>query len=157
MLERQITLHFAVENYCLQLAGGRHFLHEHPLGATSWKERCVKALEQQAGVGTVVADQCQYGLVPRGPNDQPMPAKKATCFLSSAPAVLEALGQLCDGKHRHQVMEGSSRAAAAPMPRPAPVITATFEASMVASVASSRVHTMAQRFVFSELSQTSTL
>ena len=33
--------------------------------------------------------------------------------MSSAPAVLEALGRRCDGTHRHQVLEGSGRAAAA--------------------------------------------
>ena len=38
LVERQITLRFAVEIYCLQLAGRRHFLHEHPVGATSWHE-----------------------------------------------------------------------------------------------------------------------
>ena len=38
---------------------------------------------------------------------------KPTRFLSSAPAVLEALGRRCDRKHQHQVLEGSGRAAAA--------------------------------------------
>ena len=33
--------------------------------------------------------------------------------MSSAPALLEALGRRCDGGHRHQVLEGSGRAAAA--------------------------------------------
>ena len=42
-----------------------------------------------------------------------MPAKKPTRFMSSAPAVLEALGRRCDRKHQHQVLEGSGRAAAA--------------------------------------------
>ena len=113
LVERQVTLRFAVEIYCLQLAAGRHFLHEHPLGATSWRERCVRALERQAGVGTVVADQCQYGLVTRGPDGCPLPARKATRFMSSAPALLEALSRRCPGTHRHQVLEGSGRAAAA--------------------------------------------
>ena len=57
LVERQVALRFAVEIYCLQLAGGRHFLHEHPVGATSWQEQCVKALRRQPGVGTIVADQ----------------------------------------------------------------------------------------------------
>ena len=35
-IERQVTIRFAVEVYCLQLAGGRHFLHNHPAGTTSW-------------------------------------------------------------------------------------------------------------------------
>ena len=71
------------------------------------------ALERQTGVGTVVADQCPYGFVSRGPDGSPLPAKKATRFMSSAPALLEALGRRRDGTHRHQVLEGSGRAAAA--------------------------------------------
>merc|ERR1711978_173315 len=42
-----------------------------------------------------------------------MPAKKATRFMSAAPALLEALGRRCGGARRHQVLEGSGRAAAA--------------------------------------------
>ena len=53
LIERQVTLRFAVEVYCLQLVGGRHFLHAHPVGATSWKEGCIRALERQAGVGFI--------------------------------------------------------------------------------------------------------
>ena len=74
---------------------------------------CIQALARQPGVGTIVGDQCRYGLVSHGPDGQPMPAKKPTRFLSSAPAVLEALGRRCDGTHRHQVLEGSRRAATA--------------------------------------------
>ena len=113
LVERQVTLQFAAEIYCLQLAGGRHFLHEHPVGAASWKERCMMALAQRPGVGSVIGDQCQYGLTSRGPGGKPMPAKKPTRFMSSAPAVLEALCRRCDGSHQHQVLEGSGRAAAA--------------------------------------------
>ena len=113
LIERQVTLQFAAEIYCLQLAGGRHFLHEHPVGAVSWKEECMKALARQPGVGSVVGDQCQYGLTTRGPGGRPMPAKKPTRFMSSSPAVLEALCRRCDGSHQHQVLEGSGRAAAA--------------------------------------------
>ena len=64
-------------------------------------------------MGTAVGDQCQYGLVTHGPDGRPMPAMKPTRFLSSAPAVLEALGRRCDRGHRHQVLAGSGRAAAA--------------------------------------------
>ena len=83
------------------------------MGASSWKEECIRALVRAAGVGTVIGDQCQFGLETRGPDGQPMPAKKPTRFLSSAPAVLEALGRRCRGRHQHQVLAGSGRAAAA--------------------------------------------
>ena len=82
LIEREVHLRFAVEIYCMQLAGGRHFLHEHPLGATSWQEECIRALARTAGVGTVIGDQCQFGLKTRGPGGQPMLAKKPTRFLS---------------------------------------------------------------------------
>ena len=113
LIEREVHLRFAAEIYCMQLAGGRHFLHEHPLGATSWKERCIRVLARVPGVGTVIGDQCQYGLKTVGQDGRPMPAKKPTRFLSSAPAVLEALSRRCRGEHRHQVLEGVGRAAAA--------------------------------------------
>ena len=113
LIEREVHLRFAAEIYCLQLAGGRRFLHEHPLGATSWKEQCIRALARVPGVGTVIGDQCQYGLKTVGQDGRPMPAKKPTRFLSSAPVVLEALSRRCRGEHRHQVLEGVGRAAAA--------------------------------------------
>ena len=36
--EARRHLHFVISLYQIQLAGGRHFLHERPVGATSWKD-----------------------------------------------------------------------------------------------------------------------
>ena len=47
LVERQITLRCAVEIYCLQLAGRRHFLHEHPATSASWKAEELEELEEQ--------------------------------------------------------------------------------------------------------------
>ena len=40
LIEREVLLRFAVEVYSIQLAAGRHFLHEHPRGARSWGALC---------------------------------------------------------------------------------------------------------------------
>ena len=39
MVEGRVLLEFAAQVYRLQLAGGRHFVHEHPLAATSGTSR----------------------------------------------------------------------------------------------------------------------
>eukprot|EP00969_Alexandrium_andersonii_P219541 9695715-Alexandrium_andersonii.AAC.1 len=44
--EARILLEFACEVYRFQMAGGRHFLHEHPAGAGSWAEPPVVRLLQ---------------------------------------------------------------------------------------------------------------
>ena len=42
--EAMALIGFAVEIYWLQLEAGRHFLHEHPATATSWREKIVLEL-----------------------------------------------------------------------------------------------------------------
>ena len=55
-------LSFVTSLYRKQLQIGRHFLYEHPVSATSWKEPQIMALAKDPRVHCVVADQCQYGL-----------------------------------------------------------------------------------------------
>ena len=45
--EGRVLLNFAAEIYRDQLARGVHFLHEHPLTATSWDEPAITALRAQ--------------------------------------------------------------------------------------------------------------
>eukprot|EP00969_Alexandrium_andersonii_P195313 8629149-Alexandrium_andersonii.AAC.1 len=51
----KVHLEFVVKIYLSQLEQGAHFLHEHPMTASSWDEDCVKHLkawpEVQRGVG----------------------------------------------------------------------------------------------------------
>lgn len=54
--EARVLLGFAIEIYRLQLYQGRHFLHEHPLVATSWKESEMKKLRGDSRVGEMVVD-----------------------------------------------------------------------------------------------------
>ena len=114
--EGNVLLKFALEVYELQLAEGRHFLHEHPASAASWQVPRMVALRRRQGVGEVVAHLCQYGLVTPGLNGKPMPAQKPTRFLSSAPELLQLLGQQCSQEHEHQPLMSGRAAAAAIYP-----------------------------------------
>ncbi len=91
-IEAKTLLHFACEVYAFQLAGGRHFLHEHPAGAGSWLDERVAALLNNPKVGTVVGHQCQYGQTALSPDGVRLPVRKATRWMSSAPDILMRLG-----------------------------------------------------------------
>ena len=54
----EVLLIFAVAVYKLQVLAGRHFLREHPAGATSWNHPAIVRLRARHGVGAVVAHQC---------------------------------------------------------------------------------------------------
>ena len=66
-------------------------------------------------VGTVVCDQCQYGLQTKSSRAPGMldPAKKPTKFASNSPQMLARLKKRCPGNHRHQhLTEGRAKNAA---------------------------------------------
>jgi hypothetical protein len=102
-----VHLGFMCEMYKAQEDAGRYFLHEHPESASSWREECIKDVENMDGVDTIVGDRCQYGQEHDG-----QPVKKATRWMSNSPEVLKRLGRRCGrrdgwcsrpqgGKHRH--------------------------------------------------------
>ena len=115
-VEAMVHLQFAVQVYQEQLRCGRHFLHEHPLTATSWSVPEVLALRALPGVGEVVADLCQFGLRSPSPAGGSGPALKPTRFLSSSPAILQNLEKRCRGGHSHVQVLGERAAAAAIYP-----------------------------------------
>ena len=53
---------FCAKIYAIQWRTGRYFLHEHPEGASSWEEQCIKSLLAKEDVIRVNVDQCMYGL-----------------------------------------------------------------------------------------------
>ena len=75
---------FAVAVYALQLQSGRHFLHEHPEGATSWKHPAVARIRARPQVGTVVADMCEFGMQTTTQSGGSASARKPTRFMSSS-------------------------------------------------------------------------
>jgi hypothetical protein len=116
MKEAKAHLHFVISLYHLQMAGGRHWLHEHPQGASSWKDHRMLRLLNSPKVNTTVADQCMYGLETKGPDGKPMAAKKPTQWASTSMHMLKRLSTRCDGTHPHQHLIGGRAAAAAYYP-----------------------------------------
>jgi hypothetical protein len=108
--EAEVLLIFAAAVYALQVQCGRHFLHEHPAGATSWRHPSIARLLARPGVAAVVGHQCQYGLTTTAADGTPAPAKKPTRFMSTSPAILEALSRKCPGGHVHAPLLGGTRA-----------------------------------------------
>ena len=68
------------------------------------------------GVRTVVADQCQFELTTRIDGGGIGPARKRTRFMPNAPSILEELGRLCQGGHKHQPLVNNRAAGAAIYP-----------------------------------------
>ena len=97
-------LSFVTSLYRKQLQLGRHFLHEHPVSATSWKEPQIMALTKDPRVHCVVADQCQYALTTpaEGSPDVQLPALKPTRFMTSSPQMAAELNKRCPRIHQHQ-------------------------------------------------------
>ncbi len=106
----EVLLTFAAAVHKMQVLGGRHFLHEHPAGATSWTHPAIVKLRALEGVGAVVSHQCEFGLETTTADGRRALAMKPTRFMSSAPAVLEALSRRCQGGHAHAPLLGGTRA-----------------------------------------------
>ena len=77
-------LHFMISLYVIQLEGGRHFLHEHPQSASSWKDMYMQALLKHPRVVTSVAHTCRYVRVVHSKDGQVALAKKPTRFATTA-------------------------------------------------------------------------
>ena len=93
-----LHLNFVAELYQEQTAGGRYFLHEHPLNATSWQERSISELLQRPDVARVHGDQCQFGATATHGPGKGSPIKKPTGFMTNAPEVAAALQVRCTGQ-----------------------------------------------------------
>ena len=117
--EGRLHLQFMASVYKYQVKNGRHFLHEHPASAISWKEQCIQDLLQDRRVGLVTCDQCQFGLTTKGATkDIRAPAMKPTKFMSSSSQMLSQLDRRCDRSHTHQHLSGGRCAEAAFYPIP---------------------------------------
>ena len=105
-------LHFVAGLYKLQVDGGRHFLHEHPAGATSWRDPWIVKLLAHPRINAVVSDQCEYGLLTPDMDGNPTPAKKPTRWMSSSAMMLKRLSRRCSKNHQHQHLVGGRAKAA---------------------------------------------
>ena len=109
-------LEFCRKLYAMQIHQGRYFLHEHPLGASSWHESCIQKILGTNGVIKIKADRCQYGLLSRDIAGNGL-VRKAIGFMTNSPCVAMMLQKRCpnrNGKvhHRHVRLEGDRTKAA---------------------------------------------
>ena len=95
-------IQFMVEIYRYQMEMGRHFIHEHPLTATSWQLREIRELMADPRVHRVGTDQCMMGLKTWKRGGGEAPAMKPTRFLTTSKKVATELAVQCDGNHEHQ-------------------------------------------------------
>ena len=117
--EGRSHLAFMVSIYREQLKHGRHFLHEHPASALSWKEDNILELMSDPRVHKVTCDQCQFGLTTKGSKEgERLPAMKPTRFISSSLHMISQLDRRCDRSHTHQHLTGGRCAEAASYPLP---------------------------------------
>ena len=94
LIAGRVHLEFCCSLYRKQIARGAYFLHEHPQGATSWREPCMQAMLQLSGVRRVRCDQCQFGQESETGN----PVRKATGFMSNAWHLLDIINRRCFGR-----------------------------------------------------------
>ena len=115
MVQARLHLDFCAEIYRHQLAHGRHFLHEHPVTAESWKEDFIVEIRKDPKVGSVIGDMCQFGMELMDESGHVLPVKKPTRWMSSSPAILEQLGKRCIKAcgHTHIILFGKRKTTAA--------------------------------------------
>ena len=106
MSEARTHLNFMIRLYHLQIDAGRLFLHEHPAGATSWKEPAMIQLMSMPGVDHVIGHQCQYGLTTPGNHGSDEPALKPRRWLSNSRPMLARLDEKCPREQHHQPLLG---------------------------------------------------
>jgi hypothetical protein len=113
MAEARLHLEFCAEVYKEQMRAERHFLHEHPLTATSWQEQCVVDLLADHRTISVISDLCQFGLTTTDKSGERHPAMKSIRFLTTSKPIAARLSKRCPRKHKHVVLLGGRAAAAA--------------------------------------------
>ena len=117
--EGKSHLIFCAELYRKQVNTGRHFLHERPASAVSWREPYIETLTKDRKLLTAVCDQCQFGLMTKSADGSSKEmAMKPTRFLTSSQPMAEGLGRRCDRSHKHHHLVGGRAAEAAFDPIP---------------------------------------
>ena len=114
--EARRHLEFCVVLYRDQLARGKHFLHEHPLGASSWKEGCIERLAGKPDVSTTVGHMCRCDMKVDDELGVKKLVMKPTRWLSSSEAMLRRLSSKCQRDHEHGSLLNGKAAQAAVYP-----------------------------------------
>ena len=102
-------LEFCAKLYRIQHENGLYFLHEHPYGASSWKNLVIQDLLTTPGIIKVKSHMCAFGMKDRDHQGGEL-VKKPTGFMTNAVKLAERLAKDCSGDHRHVVLIGGGRA-----------------------------------------------
>ncbi len=128
-----VHLRFTAQILHDQVAAERYFLFEHPIGASSWQEDCIRSVVDLPGFGRVTTHQCQFGQEITHGKHKGRPIQKPTGFLSNSPEMLKALDRRCEavrgqcsrpegGEHFHLSGDHARRAARYPRELCRPVL-----------------------------------
>lgn len=111
-------IEFCILIYRHQINHGRHFLHEHPWGANSWKLPRVESLLQDKRVGVVEGHMCRFDMTSHVDAKEGSRGlvKKPTGFMSSSKYILDKLDRRCTGDHDHVHLMGGRAVAAQEYP-----------------------------------------
>ena len=107
-------LRFCAKVYRLQAENNKYFVHEHPWWATSWDQRCMKAVTEMKDVVVVKADMCQFGMMGKDKEGWGY-HKKPTGFATNSKEIAKKLRRECKqvgaghGEHRHIPIFGWGR------------------------------------------------
>ena len=90
----------------MQIDGGRYYLHEHPLTASSWQEPCLnKIIKHEHNIVTRI-HMCAYNM--RIPDNQGREyIFKPTQFITNSPLIAARLERKCDETHAHARLQGN--------------------------------------------------
>ena len=108
MKHARVHFRFASQILCFQHALGRHFVHEHPAEARSWSEPCPQHVLKRTGAKLLTVDQCQYGLKCGSSDDEVLPVRTRTAFLTQCQAMGVTLCWRCDCSRRRVPIDGST-------------------------------------------------
>ena len=114
-------MRFCIEIYIMQVEARRCFVHEHPVGASSWDMKEMIELMMGEDVGTVTVDMCSFGMTATDKGREG-PVQKATRIVSNSHEVLKRVDRKCPNRggvkvHDHVVLEGGRTKQAQVYPR----------------------------------------
>ena len=108
--EGRKKLKTACEFYKEQVRRKRYFLHEHPWGASSWNEKCVKEVQALPGVQVVKGAMCHWHMTSEDSTGRGL-VKKPTGWMTNSSELAEILSASCSNKdgsgkpwHRHVML-----------------------------------------------------
>ena len=109
-------LRTAVRAYWKQMEEGRYFVHEHPKGAKSWEEKCMKNLMSDERVFVVTGPMCRWSMESHDLHGAGL-VLKMTQWVANSPRLASILQGVCSNSlgrtwHRHvNLINGRARAA----------------------------------------------